>query len=647
MEFRGDINGLRAVAVLAVLLYHFGVPGFAGGFVGVDIFYVISGYLMTGILLGRLPLGRNVLISFYLARARRIVPALLGLCAAVMLLGWFWISPVHYRELAMHAAASLAFVSNIVYWQQVNYFNPDAEGYWLLHTWSLSVEWQFYLLYPLALLLLARLYGTGDGARFRLAILVALLLSLGLAIVATMTAPQAAFYLLPSRAWELLAGGLVWLHQRQFAAATSHRQALVFIGVLLLLSSIVLLDDASSWATLMVAIPVAGSVLVLLGNRPTFLLANPVCQAIGRWSYSIYLWHWPIAVFLRESGAGLNWQRTLAGISMSMLLGYGSFLFIETPSRKGLGSLKTKAQLLWQAAGAGALALCAGAVVMANGYPQRAPLDNAATYQRMESDLLRWDFPASCSSALSPDGNPRICSLGSGGTSGRVLVLGDSHAQQWYPWFESAAASSDLHIDFVTYEGCSVGYEPRPGMNCGTFWSGANDLARKLQPDLVILMSNWQVPPPQAQSTESSDRPDSPRGRVRQRLPSILTNLHRTGTPVVVIGTFPRIGDRVPDDIISRLFRGSGVDVYQQVDCAAFRLRARSINEDLRNISETAGTMFLNPLDTLCAAGPLSVISTDHHLLYRDGNHVSSAGALRWGELLFGKLLAESRTYSK
>jgi len=162
-DFRADINGLRAVAVLAVVLYHFGVAGFSGGFVGVDVFFVISGYLMSRIILAPLAEQRFSVLRFYLARARRIFPALAVLGALLLAYGWFALSPMDYKLLAKHAGASLLFFSNQVYWKESGYFDADAHEKWLLHTWSLSVEWQFYLLYPLLIVAVHRLFRRPGG----------------------------------------------------------------------------------------------------------------------------------------------------------------------------------------------------------------------------------------------------------------------------------------------------------------------------------------------------------------------------------------------------------------------------------------------------------------------------------------------------
>ena len=210
LAFRADINGLRAIAVLAVVAFHFGLAPARGGFVGVDIFFVISGYLMTGIVLGRIERGTFSILGFYLDRARRIVPALAVLIAALLALGALFLLQNDYFQLARQAGASALFVSNIAYWRDVGYFAPPVEQQWLLHTWSLSLEWQFYLLYPLLLPVLVR----RAPSIWRHVLAGADLLSFAAMLALSRTDPAAGFYLLPPRAWELLAGGLATARRR-------------------------------------------------------------------------------------------------------------------------------------------------------------------------------------------------------------------------------------------------------------------------------------------------------------------------------------------------------------------------------------------------------------------------------------------------
>lgn len=205
--FRSDINGLRAIAIVSVALFHFRVAGFSGGFAGVDIFFVISGFLMTGIVVRRCDRRDFSLPGFYADRGRRIVPALLALVLALIVYGWLFLPPIDYLLLAKHAAGAVTFSSNILFWRESGYFDQTAIDNWVLHTWSLSVEWQFYMLFPILMMLLS-----GRARRSRRPVVLALALaSLGLSAWLAHTRPISGFYLLPPRAWEMFAGSLVWL----------------------------------------------------------------------------------------------------------------------------------------------------------------------------------------------------------------------------------------------------------------------------------------------------------------------------------------------------------------------------------------------------------------------------------------------------
>lgn len=627
MEFRADINGLRAIAVVAVLLYHFGLPGFGGGFVGVDIFFVISGYLMTGILFGRLDGGSRAIGTFYLARARRIVPALVVMCCAVLVLGWFWVAPLPYSQLAGHAAASVGFVSNIIYWKQVNYFNPDADTFWLLHTWSLSVEWQFYLLYPLALLALRRWLRITDERRTRNMLIAFGLGSMLAAVAAARFAPQGAFYLLPPRAWELLAGGVVCLSQRGFGASAATRRILVWAGLAAMAVSIASLDDTSPWATVLVAVPVAGTMLVLLGNQQMAVLDNRLFQALGRWSYSIYLWHWPIAVFLREwrpdAGPGL-----IAGaIGASVLLGWISFRLVESVSRERLRGARPWKQWATQAAAAVLVAGLGIEVVHARGHGERLPAGNAEIYRRYAAEQQHVAFPLACS-VYDDTERHGDCDLGPSDAP-HVLVFGDSHAQQWYAWWAEYAKSRPVHIEFYSREGCPVGFNAADRPFCVEFWRNALNYIRASNADAVIITSNWQVP-------DQVTRGSRPLELIRERLPELLAAARRDGRRTLVTLAMPKIGRSQPDQITARLFHNSPIDGLSRVDCAFFSQRAAEVNDDLREEAARAGAEVVDPVPIMCGAdGQLRVVSDDRHLMFRDHNHVSTVASLHWGGAIF------------
>lgn len=250
-KFRSDINGLRAYAVLAVTLFHFQIPGFDGGFVGVDVFFVISGFLMTQILVNRMKFLESeswpsLLFDFYLSRASRILPALVTLCTILLLAGWFFLLSYDLRKISAQTVSALTFLSNVKFWGDADgeYFDSVSHEKFLLHTWSLSVEWQFYLFYPLVVLFIWHMF---RSERYRYSAIASLFMaSLALSIIVTPYKPTFAFYLLPTRTWELLAGALVFLMPaRQCTPRIA--QITESAGFLLIFLSVVLFNKAAVW----------------------------------------------------------------------------------------------------------------------------------------------------------------------------------------------------------------------------------------------------------------------------------------------------------------------------------------------------------------------------------------------------------------
>jgi peptidoglycan/LPS O-acetylase OafA/YrhL len=278
MEFRNDINGLRAVSIIAVVLFHFGVPGFSGGFVGVDVFFVISGYLMTAIILKTYSNGNFSLLNFYLSRARRIIPAIFILCVTLLILSWYYILPVDYVIIAKGALASMAFVSNVVYWRESGYFDTAAQNNWFLHTWSLSVEWQFYVLYPIMLSVLLRFSRNILAVRLLLAIMCAA--SFVVSIVGARW-PTASFYLLPTRAWELMAGGAVCTGNFNLPRSGMWRSSLEILGLLALALSVYLFHPGMLWPGYMAIVPVAGCALIIVAERKESIWSK--CKSYPIW----------------------------------------------------------------------------------------------------------------------------------------------------------------------------------------------------------------------------------------------------------------------------------------------------------------------------------------------------------------------------
>lgn len=333
LRFRTDINGVRAIAVCAVLVYHFAASYLPGGFVGVDVFFVISGFLMTSIIYTKIEQSKFSFIDFYLARFRRIVPPLLTLCIVLSIFGWFFFPPEYFQSMHKHVAGSLSFISNILYMRESGYFDGGSQEKWLLHTWSLSVEWQFYIIYPLFLLALSKFLRVNN---VKIAILVLTLISFAFCIHYTSTNAKAAFYLLPTRAWEMLLGSIAYFYPIRLNSSMAKK--VQYTGLSVVLFSYIFINHNMIWPGYWPIIPTFGTLLILVANyQKSFLNNNFFIQKLGKSSYSIYLWHWPIAVIFFN----MDWVDSVgylfAGVLFSILLGWLAYYIIEVKLSETLG----------------------------------------------------------------------------------------------------------------------------------------------------------------------------------------------------------------------------------------------------------------------------------------------------------------------
>lgn len=341
MLFRKDINGLRAIAVIAVVLFHFNAYWIPGGFTGVDVFFVISGFLMTGIIFRGLEQENFSILKFYVARANRIIPALAVLCLVLVVFGWFYIAPFGYKILGKHVGISMSFISNVIYWTESGYFDTDSRTKWLLHTWSLSVEWQYYIIYPLVIVTMRKFMSVKT---IKATVLLGTVLGVIFCVIATYKWSSAAYYLLPTRAWEMMIGGVAYLYP--LTLQKKEKKLLEWTGLILIVSSYFLISKESLWPGYLAIFPVLGSFLIIQAQRNDSLITNNVVfQKLGAWSYSIYLWHWPLVVAIYYFS--LNKNLIYLGLVLSVLLGFLSNKYIEKIRFKNnfsglLGYLKCK-----------------------------------------------------------------------------------------------------------------------------------------------------------------------------------------------------------------------------------------------------------------------------------------------------------------
>lgn len=458
--YRRDIDGLRAFAVLGVILHHAGVTAISGGYAGVDVFFVISGFLIGGIVVTERASGRFTYRGFYARRARRILPALVAVILATLPFAWALMTPEQLRYFGGGALSTLIFLSNVWFYNRIDYFNPRAGEDPLIHTWSLGVEEQFYILLPILLLALWR-----TGPRVTAMALAALALaSLGWTLATSRDLPLEAFYLLHTRAWELLAGVLAALARPRLGAISpALRGLLATAGLVAVIASFFITPTGVPWPGDWTILPVAGAVLIMLfGDAPSparAVLALPPVVGVGLVSYSAYLWHQPILGFLALEGWHPHGLSSTAVILVATLvLASLSWRFVEEPFRRGRIPLHLSRRVL--GAGMAVIAVFAIGGHVTKGYPFRLPPEvrsvlawsdiRPATFQKCIAIRREGD-------RMNPE---NACIHGAPGVAPRVAIWGDSHAATLAAPLGDALAAQGAALRELTMSSC----QPIPGL---------------------------------------------------------------------------------------------------------------------------------------------------------------------------------------
>ena len=469
--YRPEIDGLRAIAVLAVVLFHASL-GVSGGFIGVDVFFVISGFLITSLIIKDLEAGKFTFISFWERRARRILPASVALVLAVLSAGYFLLLPSDYINLSKSGLWQAVFGANFYFWRTTNYFAGAAEEQPLLHTWSLAVEEQFYLFVPLFLVLIFRFRTFPRRKLLLLLFSFGLITSLALSIIAVSRMPGSAFYLLPTRAWEMLCGSLVAV-----LPATSlsgrWREALGGIGLAAILAPCFLYTKQTPFPGLAALPPCLGTALFIWANHPgagaspsisAQLLSTRPFVFIGLISYSLYLWHWPPFAFraywsLEPPSLPLRVGLAFAGFLMGIL----SWRFVETPFRQRRLGTSRRSIFVWASVGLAASAIISTLVIFGAGFPQRfsafvRTLDSAKAEALPKNQITQ---PVSVKEAL----DQRFPRLGAPSPAPiSIMVWGDSHARSILPAADQLGREMDKGVVTAWYTSTApvLGYAPNP-----------------------------------------------------------------------------------------------------------------------------------------------------------------------------------------
>ena len=398
-HYRPEIDGLRAISVIGVVLFHLEL-GFPGGFVGVDVFFVISGYLITGILLRQLGEDRFSLMEFWARRVRRIVPAAIVMVVGALLIGAFLQTPERYASLARSAMAHVLMASNCYFTRDQGYFAEKSDHEPLLHTWSLSVEEQFYLIFPLIVCFVWK----RAPQRLVLVFTSAALISFSWSWIEVVSNPKWAFFLLPARGWELLVGALLAILPQKTMRSLGD-EAWAGLGLVLVLAPMFFFDRQTAFPGPGALAPVLGAALLIWTGGSTKigkLLGWRALVRIGLISYSLYLWHWPFVVFAREMVIELTLTWKISLLVASLLAGYSSWRWVEMPSRSGLLLATRRRSLIFGLTSAVTLFVIAFSIKASGGFPSRLPAElrliisditwNGAEYTSAKSEAIPIGF---------------------------------------------------------------------------------------------------------------------------------------------------------------------------------------------------------------------------------------------------------------
>ncbi len=667
MRYRAEVDGLRALAVIPVIFFHAGFALFSGGFVGVDVFFVISGYLITSIIISELDAGKFSIINFYERRARRILPALFFVILVSLPFAWMWLTPPDMKDFAQSLIGVSTFSSNILFFLESGYFDTSAELKPLLHTWSLAVEEQYYIFFPLMLMAAWRF-----GKRWTLAMLVVVFLfSFILGQWGAYNKPSAAFYLLPARGWELLIGAFIafYLQKRDHIQSQHFNQLASLLGLSMVLYAVFAFDKQTPFPTFYTLIPTVGTALIIFsavkGTITNTLLGNKAMAGIGLISYSAYLWHQPMFAFARhrslhEPNAALL---SLLG-ALSILLAYLSWKYVETPFRNKI-KFDRKKIFMFSGLGIGILIglgvighLRNGVFHDYNDAAKKVLMPNYNTNERLQN--CNRDGEGSSYMPLASS-----CVLGDNEHVVGALI-GDSHGYALSFSLDGEASKRNLGLYQMTFIGCaSAGdiYRSDFGAEykCAEF---NTDVAQYIKSntniEYVVMASRWTmfladvgfdngeggIEHTKALSDVITDGVKEKNignvrvEKLRKRMVDTIVSYLDANKKVILVYPVPEVGWNVPKYTAHQvMFGGKNPDF--STSYARFKERNQVAFDALDSVGNHQNLVRVYPHKLLCDTylKERCVFSLNNEALYFDDNHLSMTGA----NLIVGEILKSIR----
>lgn len=643
LKYRAEIDGLRAVAVIPVIFFHAGVSLFEGGFVGVDVFFVISGYLITTIILGEIAAGTFSLLSFYERRVRRILPVLFVVVLTCIPFAWVWLTPQDMKSFSSSLVAVATFSSNILFWRESGYFETAAEFKPLLHTWSLAVEEQYYIIFPVFLLGLFR-FGKQAVVPTLVAVFV---VSLGVAQWGAYNYPSAAFFLLPTRGWEILLGAFCAFYLEKNPTFSSVKKQIgATAGICLILFSIFLFDKSTPTPSLFMLLPTLGTVLIIVFARDgTFvraLLGSKVFVPLGLMSYSAYLWHQPLIAFARHRyffrDGVLPTEAVVYIVSLCLFLSYLSWLLIEKPFRR-IHVFKRKGAFL--------AIIGVWSVLISFGVLGR---DTNGFSNRFENVIGLVD-PVSGADHDCHGNGEKGCLLGNKEKPATVAIFGDSHSGVLHRALNEELNERNLAAFIVSNGWCVpfLGVEQNGNPRNPECKNITESTIQKIADDknirVVVLIAEWANYTKgnrsnrsdlafyaDSQSQETSLEENT---AVFQRgFEATLSRLLEHEKKIVIVGPTPEFDFPVPRVLGMMHYSNTLKSNQASLSAADYQKRNAEVLKIFSHAQHADNVLFLNSYDVLCETYQCNPFEKGESL-YVDENHLSYFGSKKIVRELF------------
>lgn len=630
LSYRSDIDGLRAVAILSVIIYHAFPEFIPGGFIGVDVFFVISGFLISSIIFKNLRTNSFSYLDFYIRRVKRIFPALIFVLNIIIVIGYFILLPDEFESLGKHIIAGTTFISNIILWKEVDYFNTAAELKPFLHLWSLAIEEQYYIIWPI----LVTLIWNRTRSLLIATMITIFLSSFMINVYAINVRPEATFYLPITRFWELTMGGLLaFISLRGIGNFNEKLVKNIFslLGLCLLIIGFSLIDTEKRFPGYWALLPTLGTFLIILAGKESWvnskILSNKIMVFIGLISYPLYLWHWPLLAYAKIVDL-TDFYHKVAILCVSFMLAYFTYVVIEKPVRIGFRNVTaTLASLM--------LSITALGVLIYSGFIQS--FHSTEETKRISHASTEWDYPGNM---IPFDFNNRVFYRINNKlidtNPDEVIFFGDSNMQMYYPNIDELSYKSKKSIIFATQGGCP----PIPDVHedlhkeCNGFVEDVMTYASKPTVKTIVISSQWYgyFDDNSKYYIKNKDFHNyfflseiNGKDYAFESLKKLLIRLHEMGKTTYLLTNIP-IGDSLnPKNMINRSLANKlpffsvnygsisikSLEQYQYIDTA------------LIEIAHATKSIIIDPKIFLCEHNECQSITKTGELMYKDSAHLS------------------------